>query len=177
MRIQCGTILAAAMVAFAAGAAERTLTLDDYRDKMKGAWIGQMVGVSWGQPTEFKWKDEIIPETYVPEWKSDFPLRMAYGNDDLYVEMTFLKTLEEYGLDATIRQAGIDFANSEYRLWCANKAGRDNLRLGIAPPDSSHPGSTSGRTTSTTRSRPTIPASSRPDARRRRFASATCSGG
>ena len=139
MRIQCGTILAAATVAFAAGAAERTLTLDDYRDKMKGAWIGQMVGVSWGQPTEFKWKDEIIPETYVPEWKSDFPLRMAYGNDDLYVEMTFLKTLEEYGLDATIRQAGIDFANSEYRLWCANKAGRDNLRLGIAPPDSSHP--------------------------------------
>ena len=139
MRIQCGTILAAAMVAFAAGAAERTLTLDDYRDKMKGAWVGQMVGVSWGQPTEFKWKDEIIPETYVPEWKSDFPLRMAYGNDDLYVEMTFLKTLEEYGLDATIRQAGIDFANSEYRLWCANKAGRDNLRLGIAPPDSSHP--------------------------------------
>ena len=44
-----------------AGAKERVLTLDDYRDKMKGAWIGQMVGVSWGQPTEFKWNNEIIP--------------------------------------------------------------------------------------------------------------------
>ena len=134
----CTTILAfAAFAAF--GAAERTLTLEEYRDRMKAAWVGQMVGVSWGQPTEFKWKDEIIPEDKVPEWKSDFPLRMAYGNDDLYVEMTFLKTLEDYGLDASIRQAGIDFANSEYSLWCANAAGRVNLRRGIAPPDCSHP--------------------------------------
>ena len=62
-----------------------------------------MVGVSWGQPTEFKWKDAVIPADKVPEWASDFPLRMAYGNDDLYVEMTFLKTLEDHGLDASIR--------------------------------------------------------------------------
>jgi hypothetical protein len=34
---------------------------------------------------------------------------------------------------------GIDFANSEYPLWCANAAGRKNLRAGIAPPDASHP--------------------------------------
>ncbi|MBR4653066.1 MAG: ADP-ribosylglycohydrolase family protein [Kiritimatiellae bacterium] len=133
------TVAFAAMAAATAIAEERTLALDEYRDKMKAAWIGQMVGVSWGQPTEFKWKDEIIPATNVPTWRSDFPLRMAYGNDDLYVEMTFVKTLEDYGLDAPIRQAGIDFANSEYKLWCANKVGRDNLRRGIAPPDSSHP--------------------------------------
>jgi hypothetical protein len=36
-------------------------------------------------------------------------------------------------------QAGIDFANSRYRLWHANQAGRTNLRQGIAPPDSGHP--------------------------------------
>ena len=128
------------VIAFAAfGAAERTITLEEYRDKMKAAWVGQMVGVAWGQPTEFKWKDEIIPEDKVPVWTSDFPKRMAYGNDDLYVEMTFLKTLDDYGIDASMRQAGIDFANSEYSLWCANNAGRVNLRRGIAPPDSSHP--------------------------------------
>jgi hypothetical protein len=53
--------------------------------------------------------------------------------------MTFLRTLELYGLDASVRQAGIDFANSQYRLWHANRAGRTNLRQGIAPPDSGHP--------------------------------------
>ena len=63
----------------------------------------------------------------------------AFGQDDLYVEMTFLRTLEQYGLDVSCQQAGIDFANSEYGLGCANRAGRENLRKGIAPPDSGHP--------------------------------------
>ena len=120
-------------------AGERRLSLEEYRDKMQGAWIGQMVGVSWGMPTEFKWNDAIIPAEKVPVWTSDMPLKMAYDNDDLYVEMTFLKTLADYGLDVSPRQAGIDFANSEYQLWCANRAGRTNLRMGIAPPDCSHP--------------------------------------
>jgi hypothetical protein len=53
--------------------------------------------------------------------------------------MTFLRTLELYGFDASIRQAGLDFAKSGYPLWHANRAGRDNLRSGIAPPDSGHP--------------------------------------
>ena len=63
----------------------------------------------------------------------------AFGQDDLYVEMTFLRSMEEYGLDVSIRQAGLDFANSGYPLWCANDAGRKNLRRGVAPPDSGHP--------------------------------------
>jgi len=53
--------------------------------------------------------------------------------------MTFLRTLELYGFDVSIRQAGIDFANSGYDLWHANRYGRENLRNGIAPPDSGHP--------------------------------------
>ncbi len=122
-----------------AGAAERVLTLEDYRDKMKAAWVGQMVGVAWGLPTEFRFNDRIVPADKVPVYRSDMPRRWSYNNDDLYVEMTFLKTLADYGLDVSIRQAGIDFANSEYQLWCANLAGRQNLRRGIAPPDCSHP--------------------------------------
>ena len=46
-------VLCAADTAACADAV-RTLSLDDYRDRMKAAWVGQMVGVSWGQPTEFK---------------------------------------------------------------------------------------------------------------------------
>lgn len=121
-------------------AAEKTrrLSVQEYRDKMMAGWIGQMVGVAWGAPTEFKFKDQIIPEEKVPVWKPAM-INDAFNQDDLYVEMTFLRTLEQHGLDVSIRQAGIDFANSEYKLWCANAAGRKNLRAGIAPPDSSHP--------------------------------------
>jgi hypothetical protein len=116
----------------------RRLPLSEYRDKMKAGWIGQIAGVCWGGPTEFRYKDAIIPEKDMPQWKPSM-INDAFGQDDLYVEMTFLRSLEEYGLDVSIRQAGIDFANSRYPLWCANDAGRKNLRKGIAPPDSSHP--------------------------------------
>ncbi len=118
--------------------AYRRLSVQDYRDKMKAGWIGQMAGVSLGAPTEFKYHDRIIPENDLPKWQPRL-INDAFVQDDLYVEMTFLRTMEQYGLDCSIRQAGIDFANSGYSLACANSAGRENLRMGIAPPDSGHP--------------------------------------
>src|SRR3990172_1363728 len=115
----------------------RRISVADYVDKMKGGWIGQMAGVGWGGPTEFRWKGEIIPEDKIPQWKPE--MINQFGQDDIYVEMTFLRSLELYGMEVSIRQAGIDFANSGYPLWHANNAGRSLLRSGIAPPDSGHP--------------------------------------
>lgn len=116
----------------------RRLTVKEYRNRMKAGWIGQIAGVSLGAPTEFRFCDRIVPESAMPAWQPSL-INQAFNQDDLYVEMTFLHTMEQHGLDCSIRQAGIDFANSGYPLWCANEAGRRNLRKGIAPPDSSHP--------------------------------------
>ncbi|MBN1853172.1 MAG: ADP-ribosylglycohydrolase family protein [Pirellulales bacterium] len=115
----------------------RRLSMAEYRDKMAGGWIGQMAGVGWGGPTEFQWQGAIIPADKMPVWKPE--MINQFHQDDIYVEMTFLRTLEIHGWDVSLRQAGIDFANSGYPLWHANKAGRDNMRAGIAPPDSGHP--------------------------------------
>jgi hypothetical protein len=115
----------------------RRLPVKEYRDKMKAGWIGQIIGVSWGAPTEGRFR-EIMPPDKMPPFQ-DTLVNNAFSQDDLYVEMTFLRSMEQYGFDVPIRQAGIDFANSGYALWVANNAGRTNLRNGIAPPDSSHP--------------------------------------
>ena len=120
-----------------AGAEVRRLPMSEYRDKMQGGWIGQMCGVGWGGPTEFRVKGRIMPEDQVPQWRPE--MVNQFGQDDIYVEMTFLRTLEVHGWDVSIRQAGIDFARSGYALWHANDAGRKNLRAGIATPDSGHP--------------------------------------
>ena len=125
----CGTALAQEF---------RRLPVQEYVDKMKAGWIGQMAAVSWGFPTEFKFRGKIIPLEKVPEWKPKM-VNNAFRQDDLYVEMTFLRTLEMHGLNSSIRQAGIDFANSQYRLWWENERCRKNLRRGIAPPSCSHP--------------------------------------
>jgi len=115
----------------------RRLPLEEYVDKMKAGWIGQMAGVGWGAPTEFLYQGVIIPEEKMPAWE---PSKInQFNQDDLYVEMTFLETLDLYGLEVSIRQAGIDFAVVDYSLGHASKVGRNNLRLGIAPPDSGHP--------------------------------------
>jgi hypothetical protein len=115
----------------------RQLPVEEYVDKMKAGWIGQMAGVGWGGPTEFHAQAKILPENEMPQWKPE--MINQFEQDDLYVEMTFLRTLEQYGFNCSIHQAGIDFANSGYPLWHANNEGRTNLRKGIAPPDSGHP--------------------------------------
>lgn len=116
---------------------QRKLYVSEYLDKIRAGWIGQMAGVGWGGPTEFEYKGQRIPRSKMTKWKPE--LINQFHQDDLYVEMTFIRSMEVHGLNVSIRQAGIDFANSEYPLWHANKAGRTNLRNGIAPPDSGHP--------------------------------------
>jgi len=115
----------------------RKISAEEYTNKMKAAWIGQMIGVGWGAPTEFRFIGETIPDDKIPEFNSD--MIDVFEQDDLYVEMTFIRTLEQHGIDCSIEQAGIAFANSVYMLWGANEMGRENLRFGIRPPASSHP--------------------------------------
>lgn len=116
----------------------RTISVEDYRDKMAGGWFGQIIGVTYGWPTEFKKAGTLFEDKELPVW-TDATANNCFGQDDLYVEMTFLNSLDKHGIDVSSRKAGIDFANSKYRLWCANHNGRNNLRRGIAAPSSSHP--------------------------------------
>ena len=138
--MKTSAVLALALALVAAGllASERRISLADYRDRMEAGWIGQIAGVGIGGPTEFRYCHKLVPEDAVRPWAPEI-INEAFHQDDLYVEMTFLSTLERHGFGVDIRRAGIDFANSRYRLWHANAEGRDALRRGIAPPDSSHP--------------------------------------
>ena len=116
----------------------RRIPVKEYVEKMKSGWVGKMVGCAWGAPTEFKYLEKIIPADQMPAWEENL-INTTDGQDDLYVQMTFMESLNKYGLNVTARQAGIDFANSTYELWHANRTGRELLRKGIAPPDSGHP--------------------------------------
>ncbi|MBC7328002.1 ADP-ribosylglycohydrolase family protein [bacterium] len=113
------------------------LPVREYVDKMMGGWLGQMVGVGWGAPTEFRHCDEIIADSEVPSWEPS--MVNQFYQDDLYVDVAFISALDKYGLDITPKQAGIHFAKTKFGLAHANWQGRVNLRQGIAPPDSGHP--------------------------------------
>ena len=120
-----------------ASAESQRLGKERYLDKLKGAWAGQMFGVCFGWPYEFVSNAKPILEDLKP-WAPE-RIKDAINQDDIYVEMTFLKSLEDHGLDITHEQAGLDFAASGYQLWHANLFGRENVRKGILPPMSGHP--------------------------------------
>jgi hypothetical protein len=108
----------------------RKLTLEELRNKVAGGWAGQMIGVSFGAPTEFKFNQQIIAKEQLPVWKPEM-VSEALDQDDLYVDMTFAKVLDDKGLQATTEDFGQMFVNAGYRLWHANLAARRALKRGV----------------------------------------------
>ena len=107
-----------------------TEPLSVLEDKIRGGWAGQMIGVSFGAPTEFRYLGEIIPEEELPTWRPEM-VAGTLNQDDLYVDMTFAAVLDAKGLDATTDDFGEMFRDAEYRLWHANLAARRALRRGV----------------------------------------------
>lgn len=105
------------------------LSLDSLHDKIAGGWAGQMIGVSFGAPTEFRYREKII-EGDLPRWTPD-RVSNSLDQDDLYVDMTFAKVLDDKGLDATTADFGDMFRQAKYRLWHANLASRRALKRGV----------------------------------------------
>jgi hypothetical protein len=114
----------------------RKLSLAELEDKVRGGWAGQMIGVTYGAPTEFKYQHRINNESR--DWKPE-ELAGALDQDDLYVEMAFAAVMDRLGLDATTEQYGEAFRDSKYQLWHANLAARRLLRRGIKAPLSGNP--------------------------------------
>lgn len=105
-------------------------------DKIRGGWAGQMIGVVYGEKTEFKAKGRI--GDWELKWQPG-SLKNTLGQDDLYVEMTFAKVMDDIGLDASMQHYGEAFRSSKYSLWHANAAARRLLDAGVQAPWSGHP--------------------------------------
>ncbi len=106
------------------------ISLAALRDKIRGGWAGQMIGVSYGFSTEFAYRERIIPENELPTWQSEM-VGEALNQDDLYVDITFAQVLDEVGLDATSEDFADLFREAKYPLWHANLSARRALRRGV----------------------------------------------
>jgi hypothetical protein len=130
-------LLSATLVSAAQARTElRHLSRATLEDKIRGGWAGQMIGVAYGAPTEFKSNAKILEGELV--WKEGM-IDNTLHQDDLYVEMTFAKVMDTLGLDATTEDYGEAFKHSQYHLWHANAGARRVLNQGIKAPWSGHP--------------------------------------
>jgi hypothetical protein len=122
----------------------RTLSMTTavLRDKIKGGWAGQTIGVTFGGPTEFRYRGTMI-EDYTPIAWHDGLLKETFERspglyDDIYVDLTFVNVVEKYGADAPAERFADAFAHAGYQLWHANQMARYNILQGMKPPESGH---------------------------------------
>jgi len=123
-------------------AATVTVEAEVIRDKIKGGWVGQVVGCTYGGPTEFVWLGTWIQD-YVPlRWDENLMLEYYENSpglyDDIYMDLAFLAVLDQKGVDAPVSEMALKYANAGFRLWHANQAGRWNILNGIMPPESGY---------------------------------------
>lgn len=114
----------------------RAISQDDLRDKIAGGWAGKMIGVTYGAPTEFHALGKTFDDSI--NWKPA-DIRGSMWQDDIYVQLTFLETMDKEGIDAPAKKFQEMFAKAGYMLWHANVQARKNYYDSIFPPASGHP--------------------------------------
>ncbi|MBR4853548.1 MAG: ADP-ribosylglycohydrolase family protein [Alistipes sp.] len=124
-------------------ASKITLSKEELMNKIKGAWAGQVIGCTYGGPTEFRWRAAMIPDSENIAWgDADYVERTMKRSpglyDDVYMDLTFVDAFERLGIDAPVDSIALAFAHAGYPLWHANQAARYNILRGIMPPMSGH---------------------------------------
>lgn len=106
------------------------LNSDGFRDKVMGCWMGKNCGGTLGGPLEKAYgEEEPFDISWYPELEPG-----GIPNDDLEIQLIWLKAVEECGLDITaydLSQYWLDhimYNPDEYGLH------KTHLRLGLRPP-------------------------------------------
>lgn len=119
-----------------------TLAKATLQNKIKGGWAGQVIGCTFGGPTEFRFNGTMINDYQPIPWYDGYIKKTMVENfglyDDIYMDLTFVQVFETKGLDAPVDEHAKAYATADYLLWHANQAGRYNLLNGLKAPESGH---------------------------------------
>lgn len=124
--------------------APKTVTLSKatLQNKIKGGWAGQVIGCTFGGPTEFRYNGTMINDYQPIPWYDGYikktMLEIPGLYDDVYMDLTFVDVFEKKGLDAPVSEHANAYATAEYMLWHANQVGRYNILNGMKAPESGH---------------------------------------
>ena len=103
------------------------LNRDELFDRVMGCWLGKSIGGTLGMPLEGK--KGLFDLTYydpVPEG--------AIFNDDLDIQLVWLRALQELGPEVTTHDLGRYWLKHVIYPWDEYGYGAFNLRKGLAPP-------------------------------------------
>jgi len=117
----------------------KSTSASELRDKIAGAWIGQMIGNIYGLPHENKY----VTAPGVEKWPYGYTKNLdklkkyngAFSDDDTDVEYMYLLTMEKFGYEPTyeqMREAWMFHVRD--RVWLANRGALGLMHFGYTPP-------------------------------------------
>lgn len=140
----------------------KIISEEDLKDKIKGYWLGQLVGNYMGWPFEFMYNDgqpiPILIDKYFTSRDNPMNLRIhtdrrghidvlantfngAWSDDDSDIEFVYLHAVEEYGLDITNEEiAKVWKAHINRFIWGSNRQARQLMDQGLIPPETGKEG-------------------------------------
>ncbi len=132
-------ITAILAISSAFGQKTRTIKVSELKDKIEGAWIGQMIGNIYGLPHENKY----IAEPGAEKWPYGYTKNIeklkkyngAFSDDDTDVEYMYLLQMQKFGPEpsyAQIRDAWMYHIRD--RVWLANRGALGLMHFGYTPP-------------------------------------------
>ena len=113
------------------------ITRTQLKDKIAGAWLGQMVGNIYGLEYENKFVDEPGegPFVFNKAIRKMTAVDGAFSDDDTDVEYLYLMMMEKYGVDPTYSQVKEGWMyHIRDRVWLANRAALGLMHYGFTPP-------------------------------------------
>lgn len=104
------------------------LSIQDYKDKVRACWLGKNIGGTLGTPFE-----GVRGVFDVKGYTHDLS-KGALPNDDLDLQLVFLRAAEEYGTRVDAHILGEYWMNQIIAHWDEYGMGKCNMRSGLLPP-------------------------------------------
>ena len=106
----------------------KKISLASYMNKVRGCWLGKNIGGTLGAPLEC-YRGVFDVRTYMQDLSHGAP-----PNDDLDLQLLWLVAAEEHGRQLDARVLGEYWLSYTTADWSEYGAGKNNMRMGIAPP-------------------------------------------
>jgi hypothetical protein len=126
-------LVSVAATAFPDDAEIRRITIADYRDKVYGAWLGQVTGAAYGFPFEGQARNAVQLDHTLQVWDD------AIVDDDYYYEMVALYGFERFGINMSVQQLGSMWKEYRAGTWGSSEQARVALGKGVEAPDCGSP--------------------------------------
>lgn len=106
---------------------------DIFRDKIKAAWMSQLIGAAMGTMVE-GYTSENLYKTFGPV--KDYIREPNTYNDDITFEIAFLDAFKQKGYNVSSRDIALSWIALIPCGWSAEELALRNIRLGMMPPES-----------------------------------------